>query len=204
MRFTLVHSPLVGALTWAGVGAELQARGHDAVIASIDDTEPCDVLVGHSGAGPWLPIIAARCEVSPALVFVDAPVPPTAGVAALIPTEFYAHLARLAVDGMLPKWSEWFGSGVMETLVPDAELRAELVGEMPELPLAYFDQVLHLPPHWSDARCGYVLLSAPYNNDAAESRLRGWPVVELDSTHLGIVTDPPAVTSALLQVSGPA
>src|SRR5690242_9890568 len=98
----LVHSPLVGPATWEGVADELRARGHDVVVPSLlaaaprGDWRACvdaaagpgaTVLVGHSGAGPLLPQIAARCDPAPeCLVFVDAGVPPARGASELIPS----------------------------------------------------------------------------------------------------------------------
>src|SRR2546425_6243858 len=79
--FVLVHSPLVGPLTWALVAETLHQWGHDALVPVLRDTDdddrpywqqqvasvtpalaavPADralVLVGHSGAGALLPAL---------------------------------------------------------------------------------------------------------------------------------------------------
>jgi hypothetical protein len=155
------------------------------------------VLVGHSGAGPFLPAIAGRMDPSPAqLVFVDAGVPPTEGTAPLIPDQLLESLRDLARNGMLPKWSEWFGTGAMQELVPDDDRRSAVVAELPELPLSYFDGRLHMPSNWSRSACAYILLSEPYRRDAAEAASRGWPVVELPGGHLDMVTRPTEVVDA--------
>jgi hypothetical protein len=133
-------------------------------------------------------------------VFVDAGVPPTRGDAELMPSEFLIGLRALADDGMLPKWSDWFGPGVMEQLIPDAERRAAVCAELPHLPLTYFDSRVPVPRGWSSGRNAYVLLSEQYRADSAEAARRGWPVVELPGTHLDIVTRPAATAAALLSV----
>ena len=121
--FVLVHSPVVGPSTWQWVAETLVARGHrvivptvtggttsrgweafaDAVASQMDKASHA-VLVGHSGAGPLLPQIAARARSRPAaLVFVDAGICPEAGEAELMPSKFLIELKALASDGLLPK-----------------------------------------------------------------------------------------------------
>jgi hypothetical protein len=78
------------------------------------------VFVGHSGAGPLLPQIAARIAGGP-LIFVDADIPPVHGAAELMPADILGHLRSIAVDEMLPPWSEWLGPAVMHELLPDVE-----------------------------------------------------------------------------------
>lgn len=223
----LVHSPLVGPATWRWVAEELAAAsGRDVVVPSLVDGaragswRACvdaagaqlrtpqvggDVtIVGHSGAGPLLPVIAAGLERPPVrLVFVDAAVPPEEGDASLVPDEFARHLRNIAREGLLPPWSEWFGSETMANLVPDADRRRLVVDEMPQLPIGYFTERITLPPAWSDAgTCGYVLLSEVYRPDADEARARGWPVVELLGSHLDLVTRAADVARAIERVVG--
>src|SRR5688500_16898946 len=100
MRFLLVHSPVVGPATWRWVAEARTSEGHEvavpgfrtaaatghpqAVVSAAVASTPSDeaVVVGHSGAGFFLPSIAARLP-SPArrIVFVDAGIPPCEGVA---------------------------------------------------------------------------------------------------------------------------
>jgi hypothetical protein len=117
----------------------------------------------------------------------------------VVPADLLTTLRPLAVDGVLPPWSEWFGPGVMDALVPDAATRATIVAELPRLPIRYFDDAVEVPAAWSDdLAAGYVLLSAPYAPDAAAARARAWPVREHPSSHLAIVTDAAAVTDAIV------
>jgi pimeloyl-ACP methyl ester carboxylesterase len=162
MVFVLVHSPLVGPSTWSPVARELERRGRQAVVPSLlgpagappGDWRHCVeaahdavrtlsdpiVLVGHSGGGLLLPVItdAVAPPVS-GLIFVDSAVPASTGDTQLVPSPFLDHLRTLAVGGMLPPWSTWFGEDAMRELVPDEALRVALAEEMRSLPLAYFE-----------------------------------------------------------------
>jgi len=110
------------------------------------------------------------------------------------------RLRALASDGVLPKWSSWFGEDAMGELVPDERLRAALEREMRRLPLSYFEVEASLPDGWDGRPCAYLLLAAePYRESAADAGRRGWPVVEIPGArHLATATDPTAVTEALL------
>lgn len=218
--FLLVHSPVVGPSTWRWVAAELQEQGHrvtvpgvaqavtsrgweafvDSVAAQAGEEERA-VLVGHSGAGPLLPQIVARArrKLGP-LVFIDAGIPPEAGDAELMPNEVLEELQAIAQDGILPRWSEWFGSGVMEELVPDIEQRLVVAADLPQIPLSYFETRVPVPDAWSSVGCGYIRLSEPYAAEAAEAAIRGWPVIELPGSHLDIVTRPAPTAEAILAI----
>ena len=156
------------------------------------------MLVGHSGAGPLLPLIAMQLDPAPRVVFVDAGVPPMHGEATLVPDALRARLRAIAVDGRLPTWSEWFGPEAMEQLVPDARLRDSVVAELPRLPVGYFDARVPMPSSWNDLDCGYVLLSEAYRADVTEAARRGWPTVELAGGHLDIVTRAVEIVDVLL------
>jgi hypothetical protein len=221
--FVLVHSPLVGPVTWSWVAKELHRRGHRVAVPSVRDPAVSGgwrgfvraavqeaqlgehgVLVGHSGAGPLLPVIASQLDPSPArLVFVDAAVPPVSGEAPLVPEEFHDSLRSLAPDGRLPKWSEWFGPGTMEELVPDPDQRAAVIAELPEVSMSYFDDRVPMPGGWSSTDGAYILLTEPYRSDATEAASRGWLVIELPGAHLDIVTRPAEVADALLHAAAP-
>jgi pimeloyl-ACP methyl ester carboxylesterase len=217
--FALVHSPLVGPSAWRWVAQEFEAAGcrvavprvppevaaqgwaafADAVAGQISGGE---VLVGHSGAGPLLPQIAERAPRQPsALIFVDSAVPPKAGAAELMPDWLLADLRPLATDGVLPPWSDWFGPGVMQELVPDAEKGSAVCGELPRLPLAYFEDRVPVPTGWAERPSAYVLLSEPYATDADEAESRGWPVERRTGAHLDIVTRPAEIADAIVSVT---
>ena len=220
--FVLVHSPLLGPTTWFWVAQELRRRGHHVVVpaplaaavvggwrawtdAVVDDigTREAAMIVGHSGAGPLLPVIASKVVSPPSqLVFVDVGLPPVSGDAPLVPDQFLDALRALAHNGVLPKWSEWFGPTAMEELIPEEDHRAAVVAELPEVPLAYFEATVPLPEGWSSATSGaFVLLSEPYRSDAIEAASRGWPVLELPGAHLDTVVRPAEIADALVDLA---
>jgi hypothetical protein len=217
--FVLVHSPLVGPSTWRWVARELEAAGHRVSVPAVPAEVAArgwaafadsvarqatggEVLVGHSGAGPLLPLIAKRTVRRPSsLVFVDAAVPPSAGAAQLMPDGMLSELRALATDGVLPPWSDWFGPEVMRELVPDHDKRAIVASELPTLPLAYFQDPVPMPNGWASVRSGYVLLSQAYAADADEAESRGWPVARRMGAHLDIVTRPKQIADAIESVA---
>lgn len=224
MTLALVHSPLVGPLTWQAVAEVLRDEGEVVVVpdltrsvtfgppvlpavqqaaadavGSVPPAEPV-VLVGHSGAGPLLPGIADRTAASVrALLYVDSLLP-QAGVSWFdrAPADLADHLRGLASDGLLPPWNEWFGAGAVEELLPDPHLRARFVAELPRLPLTYFHEPA-ATASW-DGPGGYLLLSEAYENDAVLARRRGWPVLERRSHHLSMLTDPATAAAAILEL----
>ena len=218
--FILVHSPLVGPVTWTWVAEELRRGGNRVIVPSLKHAavsgrwEGCvdaavrdargeiGLLVGHSGAGPLLPAIANRMDQPPRrLVFVDAAVPPVSGDAPLVPEEFLDSVRALAKNGRLPRWSEWFGPTALEELVPDPDRRAAVLADLPQLPLSYFDGRVPIPRDWASTAAAYVLLSDPYRSDAAEAASRGWPVKELPGAHLDIVTRPSHLSETLIELA---
>lgn len=225
MVYVLVHSPLVGPTTWSPVARELERQGHQAVVPSLLGpggapprhwrqcvtaarqavrtlSDPI-VLVGHSGGGLLLPIIAdAIAPPVSALIFVDSRVPATSGETPATPPSFLDHLRTLAVGGTLPPWSTWWGEDAMRELVPNERLRAALVREMPSFPLAYFEQRIPTPAGWDRTPCSYLLFSEAYRESATEARERRWRVEEIaGAQHLHIAVAPQTVADALIRLS---
>jgi pimeloyl-ACP methyl ester carboxylesterase len=223
--FVLIHSPLVGPTTWSPLADELERRGRQAVVPSLlgvaDAPSPQwrhapaavrattsgagspAVLVGHSGGGLLLPVIADALPVEvDALVFVDSFLPPAGGSLPLAGPGLMDQLRALASDGVLPPWSSWFDEGAMRELVPDESLRAALEAEMPRLPLSYFEASVPLPDGWDAHPCAYLLFTAEtYGPSAADARDRGWQVAEVQGVrHLAMATHPVAVADALLDL----
>lgn len=221
--FVLIHSPLVAPITWSWAAQELQQRKQRTIVPSLSGavlsgswqacvdvaveaakTSEHAVLVGHSGAGPLLPLIASGMHPPPTrLVFVDAGLPPDSGHAPLMPATYLSSLRVLAQDGVLPPWSEWFGPDVIETLVPDAERRAAVVASLPRVPLSYFESQVHLPHDWSAVDGAYILLSEAYRSDATAAASHGWPVIEMLGGHLDLVIHPAELADALTSVAAP-
>jgi hypothetical protein len=139
VKFLLIHGPPVGPATWQWVAESLTLAGHDVVVPDLrqaavsghaaavvrDAVAAClsdtDVVVGHSGAGLLLPSIvnSLSMPVRPRLVFVDAAIPDCEGEARLGPA-VVDLLRPLAVNGVLPPWSVWWGEprGGLNRVIP--------------------------------------------------------------------------------------
>ena len=211
--FALVASPLVGPAGWQWLAGALRARGAPVIVPDLapTDSEPpvwrahVDrvaeqlggatgvVLVGHSAAGRLIPLVADRT--GGACLFLDAQLP----VDVLPPGDddwFLAHVRSIARAGVLPKWSEWWGDGAWEALVPDATRRAVLGDALPEASLASVEEVPPAPE--TPLRAAYVQLSAVYDTEADVAATRGWPVARLTAQHLHFAVDEDAVADVLL------
>jgi hypothetical protein len=215
--FLLVHAPLLGPGSWRPCAAVLEAAGHSAIVPDFrPQTEPADgwwhraadtcaraagdadvVIVGHSGAGVLLPLVASRCTTS-AVVFVDAITPASSGGTASSERirEFVAALPH--ENGLLPRWSTWWGEEAIAEILPDPEMRATLAADESRLPLDFYDYAVPVPAGWEPSTVAYVQLSEPYDEDAAEAARRGWTVSHLTGAHLDPLTRPEVVVSAVL------
>ncbi len=214
----MVHSPLVGPSTMTrfarqaehagpqvvlpdltSIAAAQQPHGHlveRAVAAAGDLTGPVTV-VGHSGAGVFLPVIGAHLGDDVELVFVDAVVPPRTGVYQA-PDAMCSLLDAQAVDGLLRPWLQWWPDEVVDHLLPEADDRAQLEADMPQMPRSFYDADVDVPAGWSQRSCAYLRLSPAYDDDYVEAASRGWPTASIDSTHLGLFTDAVHVFTATM------
>jgi hypothetical protein len=227
--FVLIHSPSVGPATWAGVADRLRESGHgvavpsllgiadgqppywprvaaavNAGLAGVVPGEPV-VLVAHSNAGVFMPVISAGLDVPVSCsVFADATVPAEHGQTPIAPPEFLEFLRGLAgPDGRLPQWTQWWDEQDVAPMFAGAErLRAAVTAEQPRLPVDYYTEQVPVPGGWDDHRCGYLMFSEPYAADAQEARRRGWPVRELPGGHLHQIVDPAAVAAAVSDLAG--
>jgi hypothetical protein len=210
----LVHSPLLGAFCWQKVAARLCADGYVVIVADFasvlfeqppfypkiaraiaKDAEEASgdiVLVGHSGAGALLPIIAMTIgRRVRGLLFVDAILPhPGKAWLDTVPPDFATRLKALSSDGFLPPWHEWWPSEVMARLVPDRAVRKNFVGNLDRQPLEYFAEIAPEVELSALVKCGYLQLSSAYETEAATVRSLGWPVDYCPLGHLAMVTDP--------------
>jgi len=222
-RFVLLHSPLLGPLTWRAVAAALRDAGAmaetpawprlsevegefydtlaDAMAAQIAAGEGAPFLVAHSGAGPLLPILAARLPNVAGVVLADALLPhPGASWFDTAPAALRDNLRSGVMAGLLPTWSDWWPPGALERLVPDAAIRAELIAELDPIPAAYFEEVAPAVPLAAPA--AYLKLSEAYEDEARLANRQGWPLVRLPMHHLAPLTDPVAVARSLEGLAG--
>lgn len=214
-----VHSPLLGPSSWARAAAEMRRRGFavavpdltmvadapppraaaliDAAARSAADLPDQVAVIGHSGAGPFLPAIADRLDTrAPVLLFVDTAVPPRRGTHRTA-DRLASLLDEQTQDGRLRRWLEWWPKEVIADLLPDEDDRAALLQDMPALPRAFYDEPVAVPENWTSRRCAYVQLSAAYDDAFAEAGQRDWPRAALQTDHLAIRTRPTAVVAAV-------
>jgi hypothetical protein len=214
-ELALLPSPVLGANVWTPVADRLAALGltvhtpawsvapqdPDDVIGSLLAALPHDrglVLVPHSNAGLYIPVLADRLQVL-GTVFVDAGLPPSKGSISLATPSFYDFLETLADEsGLLPPWTRWWPPSERDALFPDAVARAEVEQQAPRLPLSYYRQTVPVPPAWAGLPCGYLAFGATYAEERGVAVARGWPTSELDGKHLHMLVDPNGVAAAII------
>lgn len=224
--FVLVHSPLVGPLTWAPVSRELRQRGIETVLPVLTGEEgempywaqhasavgatlaPLApdrrlILVGHSGAGPLLPVMATFSpHPMSGYIFVDASLPHP-GWSSLQDLEadmpdFAADLRQeLEAGGSFPRWTD----DDLRPVIPDEGLRRGVLAELQPRGLASFREPLPSFAGWPDAPCAYLRLSEGYDRAAEQARSKGWAYREFDAGHFHMLVDPAAVAGTLLHLA---
>lgn len=219
-RVLFVHSPLVGptslrpiadAALAAGLSVSLpdltatvaSADPHSeylaAVVTEANRTASPLVVVGHSGAGAYLPTIRHQIAAECNLIFVDAVLPPPTG-AHRTPASMKSMLDDQTEAGVLHPWLSWWPDDIVSQLLPDVEDRRGLQADMPRVPRSFYDTDITVPPGWSDFSCAYLRLSAAYDDAWVEAQRRGWPTARYESTHLGVYTDPVQVFTRILEL----
>jgi len=222
--YVLIHSPLVGPLTWSLVADQMQQRGLDVVIPTLADTSDSKepfwkqhaksisqalahiskdtsvTLVAHSGAGPLLPIIR-QSIVNPvnAYVFVDAGIPRDGATRLdLMKSEDPEWAAQFQEElergERFPNWS----MDDLQEAIPDELLRKQMVAEIRPRGYSFFTEPIPVFDGWPDAPCIYIQFSAPYEKPAAQARQAGWPTYELEAGHFHMLVDPVTVTDLIV------
>ncbi|GAA1335213.1 hypothetical protein [Saccharothrix algeriensis] len=219
----LVHSPYLGPASLRPLAGALAASGHPVLLPdlrvtvnaapvhqrligvfadAVEDSPVGDelVLVGHSGAGPLLPAFADALEAPvTGLVFLDAELPtPGRSWRDGADAERMAHYKAIAREGLMPRWDRWFAPEALSAMVPDVRLLEEIVGEAPEVPLAFLKEPR--PTVAWRGPCGYLRLSDAHRADAAAARELGWPVRELAAHHLAAASAPAEVAAPLAEL----
>jgi pimeloyl-ACP methyl ester carboxylesterase len=193
--FVLIHSPSVGPRTWQPVAHRLTELGWEATVpsllhitdhgppywprvveavrAGLDTSEQGQgvVLVAHSNAGLFLPVIAAALPGQVrGCILVDAALPPPSGTTSVAPPELLGLLRDKASGGLLPRWSDWWDEAEVAALFPDQATRQAVTEEQPRLPLAYYEASLPVPAGWDARPCAYLLFGRPYDELASQAR----------------------------------
>jgi alpha/beta hydrolase family protein len=222
----LVHSPLVGPFTWSLVAQHLQAGGFDVLVPTFTDSgetppvywqqhaasvqralvslpqERPLVLVGHSGAGSLLPVLAqaARHPVK-AYLFVDADLPHPGQsqldeMQASVPAFAQELRHHLAAGERFPHWSD---EDLREDL-PDGRARQHLLAEVQPRPLSFFEEVMPEVPGWPGAPGGYLLFTQGYRHYLEQAQRAGWPSRTFHAGHFHMLVDPASVAAALVEI----
>ena len=224
LSYILIHSPLVGPLTWQLVAREMAQRQLAVIVPALVEQPHADqpywqqhveaaahdlsqlpptqkvVLVAHSGAGPLLPGIRQSLAQSvAAYVFVDAGLP-RHGLSRI-------DLMRLQD----PAWADQFQQTLLQgerfpawtdvdlqEIIPNADMRRQLVASLRPRSLAFFTEPISVFSGWPDAPCAYLKFSAPYEWDALQAKQAGWLVREMSAGHFHMLVDPAAVTDAIV------
>ncbi len=228
--FVLIHSPLVGPMTWEPVRVALRRRGVQAAAPALHDDPESDapywrqqvesvvealrgapagqplVLVGHSGAGALLPGLgAALGRPVAAYVFVDAGIHAD-GLSRLAMMEaedapFAGELrAQLEAGERYPEWTD----AQLQEAIPDDERRAAVLAELRPRGLDFFSEPIPVPTGWPGARCAYLQFTSSYDVPAARARELGWPVQAIEGGHFLMLIDPETVADAILALAGDA
>ena len=219
--FVLVHSPLVGPMTWEPVAEELVREGFDVLVprlsppagvrrpyflqyalevagaASVVPAGKRIVLVGHSNSGQRLPSYRQEIQAPvAAYVLVDAPLPErTLGEQG---RAYLEQRRRQAVDGNIEPW----GEEELAPALPDPVLLRRFLAELTPWPLSFFEEEVPVFEGWPDAPCGYLKFTSHYDAAVERALAEGWPLVDFPGAeHFHMLVDPPAVAAALPQVT---
>ncbi len=169
-------------------------------VVEVDRFAAAPLVVGHSGAGAFLPAIGSTLGNSAGLVFLDAVVPPASGAHRTSPA-MREMLDSVTEDGVLRRWLDWWPEESIVDLLPHEADRAELGADMPRLPRSFYDIDIEVPSGWSQSRCGYIMLSDAHEAELHDSTERGWPTASVDSTHLAPHTQPEFVLREVLRLA---
>jgi alpha/beta hydrolase family protein len=223
--YVLIHSPLVGSLTWTFVARQMRQRGVNILVPILKDSLSSKqpfwkqhaesvsqalaqipastplTLVAHSGAGPLLPAIRQSMP-NPvhAYVFADAGIPQNGATRLDLmkseDPEWAAQFQKfLERGGHFPDWS--FED--LQEVIPDKSVRRQLVAELRPRGLDFFTEPIPVFEGWPDAPCIYVQFSAPYEQPAAQARQAGWPVYELEAGHFHMLVDAETVADLIIR-----
>jgi hypothetical protein len=222
--YVLIHSPLVGGLTWKLVAEQMRQLGRVVYLPALSDSpdtkEPywkqhsesvvrvlADIpkdailtLVAHSGAGPLLPAIRQLLP-NPvhAYVFVDAGIPRPGAtrldLMKLQDPDWGSDFEKQMERGdRFPTWS----MDDLQDVIPDHELRSEMVSELRPRGFDFFTEPIPVFDGWPDAPCVYIQFSESYDWDAAQARQFGWPTYKVEAGHFHMLVEPKTVTQLIL------
>jgi alpha/beta hydrolase family protein len=227
LHFILVAGPLVRASSWEPTAQCLRAAGCHVEVPDVlahhhsppswsawtsqllEHMTSCPepIVVGHSSASALVADLATKLSVR-GIIIVDGDVPPSQGAAFPVRPALLDFIKGLVEpDGMLPIWSRWFARDMrrrslvgLDILASDAVAFAKFESELPRMHIDWFDDAIELAG-WDHIPAGLIQTSAIYDHAAAEAQRRGWPVINLQGTHLDPTLRPAETASAILSMS---
>jgi hypothetical protein len=222
--YVLIHSPLVGPLTWQLIHEEMEKRSVESIVPTLSDfpisTRPYwqqhaeslakslsltpqnrrIILVAHSGAGPLLPIMRQSIVHSiEAYVFVDAGIPRNAAsridLMRLEDPEWADQFHQsLLLGERFPNWND----DDLKEVIPNAALRRKMIAEINPRSLAFFTEPIPVFANWPDAPCAYIKFSTSYDWDFRQAKQARWLVREVNAGHFHMLVDPSGVTNLIV------
>ncbi len=117
------------------------------------------------------------------------------------PTIMAEHLLAKVTDGRLPPWNDWYPHDPIGQLVTDPEARAEILAELPRVPVAFLRAQAPAFAGWESLPKAYLRLSKAYDGTADRAAEKGWPMERAALHHLAIVTEPDTVAGMLIDLS---
>jgi hypothetical protein len=227
LHFILVAGPLVRASSWEPTAEWLRAAGCHVQVPDVlahhrsppswsawtsqllehttRGQEP--IVVGHSSASALVADLATRLPAC-GIIIVDGDVPPSRGAAFPVRPALHDFIKGLVEpDGMLPIWARWFAHDLrrmslvgLDILARDAAAFARFESGLPRMRIGWFDDAIELAD-WDHIPAGFIQTSAIYDHAAIEAQRRGWPMTNLQGTHLHPTIHPAETANAILAMS---
>lgn len=230
LAFVLVHSPLLGPVTWEPVASELRGRHVVAVVPDLlDDGLPPFwrqharsvvrtiaeevppglplVLVAHGGGGQLLgvlgPVLRDAGYRVAAEVLVDAGLPP-GGHSRLEQLEdeapLFAQRLQETLDGG-GHLPDWTDESLRPFIADDSWRQAVLAEVRPQPP-GYWAEEIPTPLNWPDVPVGALLLSDDYAATERAASEHGWPARRIsDGNHFAAFHDAGRVADELVALT---
>lgn len=226
-EFVLVAGPLVRASSWEPTARHLRESGWAVQVPDVlahhasppawsawtgsllDHIAPKSelVLVGHSSASPLVADLATKLPAR-SIIIVDGDVPPEQGAAFPVRLALRDFIRGLAeADGTLPIWSKWFSGDEqrasrvgIDILARDPVAFAQFEYGLPTMHVDWFNETIELAS-WDHIPAGFIQTSKIYDHATAEAQRRGWPVANLQGTHLDPTLRPAETAEAILAMA---
>lgn len=230
LAFVLVHSPLIGPVTWEPVAEELRGRDAVAVVPDLlDDGLPpfwrqharsvvraiaeevppglSLVLVAHGGAGQLLgvlgPVLRDAGYRVAAEVLLDAGLPPGGDSRLEQLADESPQLAQELQETLDDggRFPTWTDESLQPFIADDGWRRAVLE-QVRHQPPGYWAEEIPTPLNWPDVPVGALLLSEDYAPTERAAREHGWPVRRIgDGNHFAAIQDAGRVADELVALT---